>query len=56
MITNNPRTVTGLRSRLSDISWWMRLTYQKIANQANWEDDCTGRFWEGRVRSIHMEA
>lgn len=51
MITNDPRTVAELRSRLSDISWWMRLTCQKIAQQANREDDCTGRFWEGRYKA-----
>lgn len=51
MITNNPRTVAELRNRLSNFSWWMRLTCQKIAQQANREDDCTGRFWEGRYKA-----
>jgi hypothetical protein len=51
MITNDPRRVAELRVRLSDISWWMRLTAQKIARQANLEDDCTGRFWEGRYKA-----
>ena len=51
MIANNPSAVAELRSRLSDISWWMRLTCQKIAQQANREDDCTGRFWEGRYKA-----
>jgi hypothetical protein len=51
MITNNPRRIAELRMRLSDLSWWMRLTAQKIAQQANREDNCTGRFWEGRYKA-----
>lgn len=48
MITGDPRRVAKLRIRLSDISWWMARTAEKIARMANREDDCTGRFWEGR--------
>ena len=44
-------TVETYRKRLYDISWFMRDLNEHIARQANKEDGCTGRFWEGRFKS-----
>jgi hypothetical protein len=41
-----------LRHQLSDISWWMRLLQQRVAQLCNREDNQTGTFWQSRFRSV----
>ncbi len=45
------RIVDDWRLRLASVSEFMQQLNQVIARQANIEENCTGRFWEGPLRS-----
>jgi hypothetical protein len=53
-IRNDPDRLKLIRSRLSDLSWWMRLLCQQIAVRANHEDSETGRFFSSRYKAVRL--
>jgi hypothetical protein len=38
--------VAEYRKRLLDLGWFMRNINEPLARTANFEDNCTGRFWD----------
>ena len=53
-IRNDPEKLATIRTRLSDVSWWMRLLCQNIGTRANFEDNEVGKFFQGRFRAVRI--
>lgn len=53
-ICNDQPKLKQIRRRLSDMSWWMRLLCQRIAQRANREEELSGKFWESRFQSVKI--
>lgn len=49
---SDPPHIAEIRSRLSDVSWFLRLLQQRITLFCNREDNVKGHFWSDRYRSI----
>ena len=53
-LSGNGAWIAERRARLADLSWLMRALCEDVARRANREDQCTGRFWEGRFKSVPL--
>lgn len=53
-LCRDKKRIKKLRKRLSDISWWMRLYNQVIAQWVNREDKTEGRLWQGRFKAVRL--
>ena len=54
-LCRNTERITKLRTRLADLSWFMGALNEPIARRANHEDQCSGRFWEGRFKCQNLD-
>ena len=50
-LANNTERIQLIRLRLSDPSWFMKALCEPIARLANFQDNATGHFWEGRFKA-----
>ena len=51
---SDKKQVAKYREKLKDPSCYMQELNQSIARRANKEDNMTGRFWQGRFKSINL--
>ncbi len=56
LIATQQEKVALYRARLSSLSWFNRCLNENIARRANLEDNCKGRFWEGRFRCQRVDS
>ena len=50
-IRNDKAGLKEKRVRLSSVSWFRQFLSERVAKEANKQDQCSGRFWEGRFKS-----
>ena len=55
-VLDDPERVDVLRNRMGSLSWFMKSLNEYIARRANKEDECKGRFWEGRFKCQRLEG
>lgn len=51
LVSRDEERIGILRTRLADLSWFMKALKERIARAANREDGVTGHFWEARFKS-----
>ena len=54
ILLDDPDLIETYRGRLTSISWFMKSLNEWISRKANKEDNCTGKFWEGRFKSTAL--
>jgi hypothetical protein len=53
-LANDSEKLAVVRSRLSDLSWFMKTIAEPIARRANSEEKLTGPFWEGGFKAQRL--
>ena len=56
MLVNDTNRLATIRTRLSDVSWWMRYFSHHMAVRSNTEDEVRGHFWEARFSSKVLQS